>query len=62
MKNHKYNTRFSPFPESYWLTQPVPSFPSFTENEETEIGIIGGGIVGIVTAYLLAKAGKSHTY
>lgn len=61
MKNHKYNTRFSPFPESYWLTQPVPSFPSFTENEETEIGIIGGGIVGIMTAYLLAKAGKKVT-
>ncbi|MEO3945327.1 FAD-dependent oxidoreductase [Gorillibacterium sp. CAU 1737] len=49
----------SPFPQSYWLASAeVPQFPKLTETLETEIVVIGGGIAGITTAYLLAKAGK----
>lgn len=46
------------FPESYWLTREIPTFSKMTDNNETQIGIIGGGMVGIMTAYLLAKSGK----
>lgn len=47
------------FPKSFWTAQQsTPKFPTLTENLTTEIGIVGGGIVGIISAYLLAKAGK----
>lgn len=46
------------FPKSYWLEHDVPRFPSMIEDEKTEVAVVGGGIVGILTAYLLAKAGK----
>lgn len=47
------------FPKSYWREfKTVPSFPVLQENSETEIGVIGGGIAGLVSAYLLTKAGK----
>ena len=52
-------TTLSSFPRSYWLAHPVPQFTSLTEHTETEVAVIGGGIVGVMTAYLLAKAGKS---
>lgn len=51
----------SRLPESYWRTHPVPNFPQMTTDGETEVGIIGAGIVGVITAYLLAKAGKQVT-
>ncbi|MGK7379008.1 FAD-dependent oxidoreductase [Planococcus sp. 1R117A] len=56
---------FSRVPEqlkSYWREfKDVPSFPALQGNESTDIGIIGGGIVGIISAYLLAKAGRKVT-
>ena len=59
MSHDMHSTDLSSFPRSYWLTQPVPHFTALTEDTETEVGVVGGGIVGILTAYLLAKAGKS---
>lgn len=46
------------FSKSYWLEQTISPFPQMIEDERTEVGVIGGGIVGIMTAYLLSKAGK----
>ncbi|MED0656275.1 FAD-dependent oxidoreductase [Anoxybacillus ayderensis] len=48
--------------QSYWLqTTTIPSFPSLTQPIETDVAIIGGGITGITTAYLLAKQGVRVT-
>lgn len=49
------------FPSAYWLEHPVPEYPSLNDNVTTEFAVIGGGIVGIITAYRLAKAGKDVT-
>ncbi len=47
------------FPESYWLAStPANYYPALAEDIETEVCIIGGGITGMTTAYLLAKQGK----
>lgn len=44
--------------ESYWMANTTPpSFPELNENVDTDVGIVGGGITGITTAYLLAKKG-----
>ncbi|UHA76257.1 FAD-dependent oxidoreductase [Paenibacillus sp. 481] len=46
------------FPESYWWDSiSHPSFPKLTEHREAEVVVVGGGISGITTAYLLAKEG-----
>ena len=48
--------------ESYWLDSvEFPTFPSLEENCETDVVIIGGGISGIMTAYLLAIEGYRVT-
>lgn len=50
------------FPTSFWTAQQTtPQFPALKENITTEIAIVGGGMVGIISAYLLAKAGKQVT-
>ncbi|MCM3785559.1 FAD-dependent oxidoreductase [Neobacillus mesonae] len=44
--------------ESLWRgTVSLPSFERVTENLETEVTVIGAGMTGITTAYLLAKEG-----
>ncbi|WP_036745493.1 FAD-dependent oxidoreductase [Paenibacillus sp. UNC451MF] len=46
------------FPDSYWLRSTnIPQFPKLTENLQADVAVIGGGITGITTAYLLAKRG-----
>lgn len=61
MANDYTNSSFSQFPNSYWLKHPVPHFPSLQDDVTTEFAVVGGGIVGIITAYLLAKEGKDVT-
>ncbi|WP_027408105.1 FAD-dependent oxidoreductase [Anoxybacteroides tepidamans] len=44
--------------EPYWRTSvSLPSFPTLTEDIHVDVAIVGGGISGITTAYLLAKEG-----
>jgi glycine/D-amino acid oxidase-like deaminating enzyme/nitrite reductase/ring-hydroxylating ferredoxin subunit len=45
---------------SYWqATEDGPTTGSLTASFETDVCIIGGGIAGLTTAYLLSRAGRS---
>ncbi len=44
---------------SPWTDAPVPSFSPLSENAQADVCVIGAGIAGITTAYLLTKAGLS---
>ncbi|MCP8969627.1 FAD-dependent oxidoreductase [Ectobacillus ponti] len=46
------------FPEPYWRdSHKLPAFPRLNENLHVDVAVIGAGISGITTAYLLAKEG-----
>lgn len=50
------------FPESFWRgSTELQSFPKLTEDHVTDVAIVGAGITGITTAYLLSKAGYQVT-
>ena len=44
--------------QSFWLGREDPARPALTGDLQTQVVVVGGGITGITTAYLLAKAGK----
>jgi len=49
-----------PAPRSLWVdTAPGPDFSGRTLPAEAEVAVIGAGIAGLTTAYLLARAGRS---
>jgi glycine/D-amino acid oxidase-like deaminating enzyme/nitrite reductase/ring-hydroxylating ferredoxin subunit len=43
----------------YWEESSFPSFPKLEQSLTADVLVIGGGITGLTTAYLLATAGKS---
>lgn len=46
------------FPESLWNhTTDLPRFPRLEEHAEADVAVVGAGITGITTAYLLMKEG-----
>ncbi|WP_026672065.1 FAD-dependent oxidoreductase [Alkalihalobacterium bogoriense] len=49
-------------PEPYWRESiTLESFPKLNDHIETDVAIVGGGIVGITTAYLLSQQGLRVT-
>src|SRR3989440_1788747 len=45
---------------SVWMaTTDVPSYPALTEDTQADVCIVGAGIAGMTTAYLVAREGKS---
>ncbi|MCD8509531.1 MAG: FAD-dependent oxidoreductase [Bacillus sp. (in: Bacteria)] len=44
-------------PKSLWRDVEVDSFPPLSENIETDVTVIGAGITGVTSAYLLMKKG-----
>jgi glycine/D-amino acid oxidase-like deaminating enzyme/nitrite reductase/ring-hydroxylating ferredoxin subunit len=56
---HEQNTNPGGETTSLWRgTFEVPSFPHLGRNARTDVCVVGAGIAGLSTAYLLAKAGK----
>jgi glycine/D-amino acid oxidase-like deaminating enzyme/nitrite reductase/ring-hydroxylating ferredoxin subunit len=49
---------FSTSPQSYWLSSILSiDYPKLNDSIKTDIAIVGGGIVGILCAYLLSQQG-----
>jgi len=58
MTQSKSRITFPQFPESYWLASTdIPNFPKLSEDIRVDVAIVGAGITGITTAYLLSKKG-----
>ncbi|MDQ1914427.1 FAD-dependent oxidoreductase [Paenibacillus sp. GD4] len=56
-QNESY-TAFPQFPQSYWLDSvQTPRFSRLISDIQVDAAIVGGGMTGIVTAYLLTKRG-----
>src|SRR5664279_3182088 len=46
--------------ESVWMrTETTPACPALTSDIETDVCVVGAGIAGMTTAYLLLQEGKS---
>ncbi len=45
--------------DSLWLDVDLPIYPPLRQNTRADVCIIGGGITGLISAYLLNKSGKS---
>lgn len=49
---------FAKPPQSYWMAStPKANYPTLEEDIKVDVAIIGGGITGIATSYMLGKAG-----
>lgn len=59
MTNNNHDNGKLPFStESYWTnTIHLPEYPSLKEDLQVDVIIVGGGITGITSAYLLVNEG-----
>ena len=58
--NISRSIKYTDPPSPYWIeSTPETSYPSLTEDINADVAIVGGGIVGITCAYLLAREGLS---
>lgn len=56
--NSQSNGKLPEHPESFWRTSvDSPTFPSLDEDLDVDVIVVGGGITGITSAYLLAQDG-----
>ena len=56
--NANYNGKLPPNAESYWInTAHLPEYPRLENDMQVDVVIVGGGITGITSAYLLANEG-----
>jgi glycine/D-amino acid oxidase-like deaminating enzyme/nitrite reductase/ring-hydroxylating ferredoxin subunit len=49
----------SGYTTSVWMSTDVPDVPKLNHNIRTSVCVIGAGIAGMTTAYLLARAGRA---
>jgi glycine/D-amino acid oxidase-like deaminating enzyme/nitrite reductase/ring-hydroxylating ferredoxin subunit len=57
-KSHDSSSFLPEYSSSLWLeTTTLPSYPPLQEELDVDVAIIGGGITGILTAFLLSKNG-----
>ncbi|MGN7359187.1 FAD-dependent oxidoreductase [Paenibacillus sp. SAF-054] len=57
-KSDSVSRNLPQFPESLWrATTDLPSFPRLDQDIQVDAAIVGGGIAGITTAYLLSRQG-----
>jgi glycine/D-amino acid oxidase-like deaminating enzyme/nitrite reductase/ring-hydroxylating ferredoxin subunit len=59
------NDASTPLPgqaESCWVASaPATRYPRYEQSDRVDVGVVGGGIVGLTAAYLLTQAGYSVT-
>ena len=54
---HDIEQKRPQFPEPFWREMDFPQFDQLKENIKVDVTIVGGGITGLTSAYLLVKEG-----
>jgi len=58
MSSQGWGNGFDKPPQSYWMASvPFPDFEQLKSDTEVDVAIVGGGIVGITSAYMLKQNG-----
>src|SRR5688572_24858418 len=55
----RVNIRSDPMNTSPWMAFPIPQRPALSGNVRADVCVVGAGIAGITTAYLLSQKGRS---